>query len=141
MAWIVPTAVYVVLVALFGIAAKYGLRQVTWQGLVGMTTAAYVIVFAIVAAFGVRFRAPGATSDTGDWVMAVVSAFIAPVTIVLFYIAVTRGPVTKIVPISSAYPLITVLIGALVLSETVSWQTGAGALLIVGGVALLGFGG
>jgi bacterial/archaeal transporter family protein len=138
MAWVVPTIVYVFLVGLFGIAAKYGLRQVTWQGLVGMTTVAYVIVFAIVAAFGLPFRAADATSSARDWSMAVVASLIAPLTIVLFFLAVSRGPVTKIVPLTSVYPLVTVLVGALVLSESVSWQTGAGALLIVGGVALLG---
>lgn len=138
MAWVIPTALYVLLVGLFGIAARYGLRQVTWQGLVGMTTVAYVVVFAVVAAFGGPFRAEGATSSARDWTMSVVASLIAPLTIVLFFFAVSRGPVTKIVPLTSVYPLVTVLIGALVLSETVTWQTGAGALLIVGGVALIG---
>lgn len=139
MAWVVPTVAYVLLVGLFGIAAKYGLRQVTWQGLVGLTTAAYVLVFAVVAAFGFRFRTEGARGNPGlDWSMAALSALIAPVTIVLFYVAVTRGPVTKIVPITSIYPLVSVAVGALVLSEKVGWQTGAGVVLIVGGVILLG---
>jgi transporter family protein len=139
MAWVVPTIAYVLLVGIFGIAARYGLRQVTWQGLVGLTTVAYVVVFAAVAAFGLRFRAESPGDRPGlDWAMAAVAAFIAPATIVLFFYAVSRGPVTKIVPITSIYPLVTVLVGALVLSEKVSWTTGIGVLLIVGGVVLLG---
>lgn len=139
MAWLVPTIAYVLLVGVFGIAARYGLRQVTWQGLLGLTTVAYVVVFALVAAFGLRFRAEGARGNSGlDWSMAALSAFIAPATIVLFYVAITRGPVTKIVPITSVYPLVTVLVGALVLSEKVTWQTGVGVVLIVSGVLLLG---
>lgn len=139
MAWVVPTIVYVVFVGLFGIAAKYGLRQVTWQGLVGLTTAAYVLVFAVVAAFGFRFRAEGERGNTGlEWSMVALSALIAPLSIVLFFVAVSHGPVTKIVPLTSIYPLVSVAVGALVLSERVGWQTGVGVVLIVGGVVLLG---
>lgn len=137
--WVTPTVLYVLLVGVFGISAKYGLRQVTWQGLLALTTAAYVLVLAVVAAVGIPFRSTGGKGNPGlDWPMVAVASLIPPLTIVLFYVAVSRGPVTKIVPITSVYPLVTVAVGALVLSERVTWQTGVGVLLVVAGVVLLG---
>ena len=68
--WLGPTVAYVLLVGVFGIAAKYGLRQVTWQGLLALTTVAYVVVLAVFVAIGFRFRAPepGAIRpSTGRW--------------------------------------------------------------------------
>jgi len=135
----VPTVVYVLLVGVFGIAVKYGLRQVTWQGLLALTTLAYLFVFVAVAAFGFRFRSDDANGNPPlDWPLAALSALIAPVGLVLFFFAISRGPVTKIVPITSVYPLVAVLVGALVLSEKVGWHAGVGVVLIVGGVILLG---
>jgi transporter family protein len=137
--WVAPAVGYVLLVGVFGIAAKYGLRQVTWQGLVALTTVAYVVVLAVLAVVGFPFRVSGARASAAfDWTMVAVAAFIAPVTIVLFFVAVTRGPVSRIVPITSVYPLITVVLGALFLSERITWQIAIGVVLIVGGVALLG---
>lgn len=136
--WVGPTAVYVLLVGVFGISAKYGLRQVTWQGLLALTTGAYAVVFAIFLAIGFPFRVDDAKGNPAfDWPMVVVASVIPPLTIVLFFLALSRGPVTRIVPITSAYPLITVVLGALFLSERVTWQVGLGVLLVVGGVVLL----
>jgi len=141
--WVGPTVVYVLLVGVFGIATKYGLRQVSWQGLFALTTVAYALVLALFLAvyLGARFpfRVAGAKGNPAlDWPMVALASLIPPLTIVLFFLAVSRGPVTRIVPITSVYPLVTVAIGALVLSEKVTWQTGAGVLLVVGGVVLLG---
>lgn len=137
--WVAPTVAYVLLVGVWGIAAKFGLRQVTWQGLLALTTVAYVLVLAVFLAIGFSFRASDPRGNPSlDWAMVAVTTLIPPLTIVLFFLAVSRGPVTRIVPITSVYPLITVLLGALVLSEKITWQAGVGVLLVVGGVVLLG---
>ena len=54
-------------------------------------------------------------------------------------LALSTLPVTIVAPISSAYPLVTVLLVLIFLrqSEIVSWRTMAGAALIVAGVILV----
>jgi transporter family protein len=137
--WVAPSALYTVLLGFWGISGRYGLREFTWRGELALTAAAYLVVLAIVALVGGPFR----TSTEGrnpalDFPMAAVAAFISPVAVVLFFYAITRGPITRIVPITSVYPIIAVAFGAAFLSEALTWKIGVGVLLVVVGVVLLG---
>jgi len=137
--WVAPSALYTVLLGFWGISGRFGLREFTWRGQLALTAVAYLIVLAIVALVGGSFRTSGeGRNATLDYPMAAVAAFISPVAVVLFFYAITRGPVTRIVPITSVYPLIAVTFGAAFLSEPLTWKIGVGVLLVVGGVVLLG---
>ena len=57
--------------------------------------------------------------------------------IILFWVALGRGEAGRVVAVSSAYPMLTVVLAALFLSEALSWQVGIGVTLIVTGVILL----
>jgi transporter family protein len=131
--WILPTLVYVVLLGGLGVTAIYALRGLGWQQLVMWTAAAYVTVSIILIATGARIHLPGGLPG---W-MTVVSAFIPPVCIVALYIALSRGPATKVIPVSSAYPFITVFLAAAVLSEALTWKVFIGTVLIVAGAVLV----
>jgi len=56
-----------------------------------------------------------------------------------YYYALKLGETSKIVPIASAFPLITVLIAAIFLSEKITLLKGSGIFLIIAGVVLLRF--
>ncbi len=56
---------------------------------------------------------------------------------VLYYKALEITPTSKVVPITSIYPLFTVLLSAIVLKEGVSLRVLLGTVLIIAGVALL----
>jgi transporter family protein len=56
---------------------------------------------------------------------------------VLFYKALQGGDVSRILPITGAYPMIAFVLGILVLGEAVTVQKVAGAALIMGGIFLL----
>ena len=56
-----------------------------------------------------------------------------------YYYALKLGEVSKIVPITSAFPIITVLIAVIFLSEKMTIFKGSGILLIIGGIVLLRF--
>ncbi len=54
-----------------------------------------------------------------------------------YYYALKYGEASKVVPLISAYPLITMAFGVLFLNETLSWQKIGGAVLIIFGLLLL----
>ncbi|MCK5567894.1 MAG: EamA family transporter [Actinomycetia bacterium] len=56
-----------------------------------------------------------------------------------YYYALRLGETSKVVPIATAYSLITVLAAAIFLSEKITLIKGAGIVLILGGVILLRF--
>ncbi|MGQ3684659.1 MAG: EamA family transporter [Candidatus Loosdrechtia sp.] len=56
---------------------------------------------------------------------------------VIFFKALKTGEVSKIIPITSSYPLFTFLLGWLFLSEEVTLSKMFGTLLVLGGIYLL----
>lgn len=56
-----------------------------------------------------------------------------------YYYALKLGETSKIVPITSAFPLITVLIALIFLSERITVFKGSGVILIIAGIILLRF--
>jgi bacterial/archaeal transporter family protein len=56
---------------------------------------------------------------------------------VFFYKALQTGDVSRILPITGAYPMIAFVLGILVLGEAVTVQKVAGAALILGGIIML----
>jgi bacterial/archaeal transporter family protein len=137
--WVAPSALYTFLLGFWGISARYGLQEFTWRGLLALTAAAYLVVLVVVALIGGPFRSSAEGHNAAlDLPMAAVAAFISPVAVVLFFYAISHGPITRIVPITSVYPLIAVAFGVAFLSEALTWKIGVGVLLVVGGVVLLG---
>ena len=55
----------------------------------------------------------------------------------IFYHAVSRAQVSKVVPISSIYPMITFVLSMMILSEPFSWSKLGGTLLIIAGLGVL----
>jgi transporter family protein len=59
------------------------------------------------------------------------------IAMIIFYFALRQIGASKTVPLSSIYPLFTVMFSALFLGESVSWKIIAGTVLIVAGVILV----
>jgi len=131
--WILPSLAYVVLLGVFGITLKYALRSLSWQELVVYTAGAYVIVAAILLATGTNASFHGGLNGA----MAGIGAFIPPLAIVALFIALNHGAASRVIPLTTAYPFITVVLAAIFLSESFTWQSVLGSLLIVGGAIAL----
>jgi transporter family protein len=56
-----------------------------------------------------------------------------------YFLALVQLPVSVVVPISSAYPLVTLLVARLFLnqSERVTWRTALGAACVVAGIVVI----
>jgi transporter family protein len=62
------------------------------------------------------------------------ASFVAQIT---FYHGLKIGGVSRVVPVSGAYPLIAFILGVFVLGEALTWQKTVGMVLVVAGVWLL----
>jgi len=130
--WLIPSLWYVVAVGGLGVTGKLALRTIPWQALIvwqGVGYALTLIVFAIIGEFSLPFVA-----DT--W-WAIASAFLAIGGLIVLYLALGWGDVSKVVPISAGYPAVTVILSAIFLSENLTVASVAGVLLVVGGVVVL----
>lgn len=131
-AWFLPTLGYIVLLGATGITARLALRTISWEQMVLWVPIAYAVFALLFASFrGARFP----LGAGGGW--AAVTAFCAAGALVLLFVALTQGEAGKVVPVSSAYPVLTLFGAALFLSEPITVVRVAGTLLVVLGVVLL----
>jgi transporter family protein len=130
--WIPPTLGYILLLGAGGVTAKLALRTISWQQLVLWVPIVYAcFALSFVLFDGTRF--PGGAGTA--WAAA--TAFCAAASLILFFFALTKGAASKVVPASSAYPVVTLAGSALFLSEAVTGLRILGTILVVGGVVLL----
>jgi transporter family protein len=130
--WLVPTAYYVVALGALGVVSKLALRCLTWQALVVWMGIGYVVLAVILLALGdLRL-----TLNADTW-WAALAALLAVIGLVTLYLALGAGDASKVVPVSAGYPAVTLLLSAIVLSESVTIAGVAGMVLVVGGVAIL----
>ena len=130
--WMLPTLGYILLLGVAGVTSKLALRTISWEQLVLWVPVAY-IGFAIVFVLGRGARFPLGVG--GGWAAA--TAFCAAASLILLFIALTRGEASKVVPAGSAYPVVTVIGSALFLSEAITALRVVGTVLVVAGVVLL----
>ncbi len=129
--WVVPTLVYIVLLGASGVTTKLALRTISWEQMVLWVPIVYVAVAVVLAATGTRF----ALGAGGGWALA--TALCVAAALILFFIALTHGDTATVVPITSAYPVVTLVGSALFLSEKITLVRGVGTGLVVAGVVLL----
>lgn len=131
--WILPSLAYVALLGGLGVTVRFALRGMSWQSLVVLTACAYATVAIVLLATGTPLRVPGGTPG---WT-AVVSAYLPPLAVMALYLALDRGSASKVTPLTTAYPFITVFLAALFLSEAITLQVLAGSGLIVAGAIVI----
>lgn len=130
--WILPTIGYIVILGVTGVTAKLALRTITWEQLVLWVPIAYIFFSALFLIFkGTTFP----LGVGGGWAAA--TALGASSSLILLFFALTKGEASKVVPVSSAYPVVTLIGGAAFLSEKVTLVRGVGTGLVIAGVVLL----
>ena len=134
--WVLPSLVYIAFLGGLGVTTKLALRHVGWQDVILWTTIVYVLISAAMLALGQVKIGLGA-----DTVAAIASGVLASTALIALYIALGRGEASTVVPFTSAYPVITLILSALVLAEKITPLKGAGALVVVIGVVMISAGG
>lgn len=130
-AWLLPTLLYVVLLGGLGVTGKLALRGLGWQELIIWTAIAYSACAVVFLALGT-----GVKLEVNTW-WALASALIVPAALILLYVALGNGEASKIIPISAAYPAVTLVLAGLFLGEAVTLVKLGGLGLVLIGVVLL----
>ncbi len=130
--WLVPTLVYIVAVGALGVTSKLALRTLQWPDMILWSGVGYVFVAAVLLAIGqTKLEIVTGTS----W--AVLSAGAAIVGLVALYLALGTGEASKVIPVSAAYPAVTLALSVSALSERVSLLRVAGTGLVIAGVVVV----
>jgi uncharacterized membrane protein len=131
--WVLPAIGYILALGVMGITSKIAVQRVGWQELVLWTAAVYVGVATFLIATG-QIR-------TVHWgygsLMAAVSGGLAASGLILFFIVVKEANVSRAVPFMASYPVVTIILAFLVLSERLTLVQAAGAGLVVAGLVVL----
>lgn len=130
--WLVPVLFYVVLLGTLGVTTKVALRHVSWQDVIVWTA----IVYAIIA-IGMLLLNQASIGFGPGTVAAIASAVLASTALIALYIALGRGDAGVVIPVGSAYPVVTLVLAAIFLSESISAVRVGGALLVIAGVVLI----
>lgn len=132
MSWLLPTLGYALTVGLTGISVKYALKTISWQQMLLWVPLAYA-GFALILILGYGARFPLGVG--GAW--AALTALFASAGLILLFVALDRGQASVVVPVSSIYPVVTLVASAVFLAESVTVPKVAGTLLVVAGVTLI----
>ena len=130
--WMVPTFAFILANGALGVTSKLALRSLVWQDLMLWVGISYVAVAIVITARGVdRLEAgPGA-----PW--AALSAALAIISLISLYLALETGEASKVIPVSAAYPVVTLVLSAILLAERISPARVLGMCLVVAGVVIL----
>jgi bacterial/archaeal transporter family protein len=130
--WLVPTIAYTIALGALGVTGKLALRTLDWPQMVIWAAIAYacVAVFLLVTGKGELIWA----ANTG-W--ALLSGAIVVGSLVLLYVALGNGDASKVIPITAAYPAVTLVLAAIFLSEEISAARIGGMALVLVGVVVL----
>lgn len=132
MSWLLPTLGYALTVGLTGISVKYALKTISWQQMVLWVPLAYAsFALILILGFGARFP----LGVGGAW--AALTALLASGGLILLFIALDRGQASVVVPVSSIYPVVTLIASAAFLAESVTVPKVVGTVLVVAGVTLI----
>jgi len=131
--WIVPASGYVVALGLIGITTKVAMQHVGWQEIVVWTAAAYFV--AVVVLFATGQMRTLHFDQSGAW--AALSGGLAAGGLICFCIVVRQADLGRAIPYMASYPIVTVVLAALVLSERISLLEGVGIGLVMSGLLVL----
>jgi transporter family protein len=130
--WLIPALCYLVITAGLGVTTKLSLRHLRWPDMIVWTAIVYAVSAVVIAIV----RGAHLGLGVGD-VWAVASGVLAVTGLVALFVALDNGPVTKVVPVTAAYPLVSALLAIAVFGERISLFRAGGILMVVLGVVLL----
>jgi bacterial/archaeal transporter family protein len=130
--WLPPSLAYVVIAGMLGVTTKLALDDLSWEEVLLWTTVVYAVI-ALALMLGIRARLRLVRG--AGW--GVASGALAATALVMLFLAIGAGEVSQVVPITSSYPVITLLLAVAALGETVTAARAGATLLIVSGVVLL----
>ena len=130
--WLLPSLAYVVILGALGVTSKLAMRSLEWHDLLLWTAVAYGVFAVVMLLLGeASFRIDG------NFGWAAISALIVPAALVLLYIAAGEGEAGKVFTVTAAYPAVTVILAAILLSHPITADKRCRLLLDLDGIVLI----
>lgn len=132
MSWVFPTIGYVLIVGTLGVTTKAALETVTWPQLLVWTTAAYALLATVAMV------ASGSSMTFGKGTaLAALSGLLLGGGALMLFLALERGEASLVVPVSSIYPLVTLVLSAILLAEQVTIARVFGVVVVITGLVII----
>ncbi len=133
--WLVLSLITLVVWGFFGFLSKIVLNHLDWKQVYvisGLSSAVLIVAVSLFLRPAIDFR------NTGTMV-----AMLAGVTVIgslSFFIALSQGKASIIIPMTALYPVVGVALGFLILHEKINLFQGLGIILAIASVFLLSLG-
>lgn len=132
--WIYWAVITVISFGFWGAFSKVAVDSIGWKN----ATLFYTIGFAWIAPVLFFLYHPNVTTlDKSAMIFAVLAGAVSVIAIIGFNIALTTGDASIVVPVTSLYPLVTIMISLLFLHEKISLTQGVGIVLAIVAITLL----
>ena len=121
-AWLLPTILTLLAWGLWAFLPKLATKYIDPQSAIIYQVLGGVLVGLVVLIslkFQVQFNIPGFTLSRAIGILGFFGAF-------MYLVAVSRGPLTLVAPITALYPMFAILLGLIFLQETISIRQAAG---------------
>ncbi len=132
--WILPTIGVFFCWGLWGFLPKITVQYIDPKSAVIYEVLGGIIL-AVIVSFVLKFHI--ATNPIGIY-LAVITGIVGFFGSLLFFYAVSRGPLTIVVTLSALYPVLSIVLAMLFLNETITIKQGFGIIFAVVAMILLG---
>jgi len=129
--WKVWTFLATLAWTLWGVSVKYALQRIHWTRLEVLSALAGLIAMLIIAPSSLLVKFDRAN------LIGFIAGGLGAAGAILFYIAVSKGPVSVVIPITSLYVVGVAAVGILLLGEPLTWRKALGVACAAAAMALL----
>jgi bacterial/archaeal transporter family protein len=131
--WVLPTAVFTCALGVVGVTSRLAMETLAWQDLIVWATLCYLVASVVVLAAA---RAAGERIvRVNGW--GVVAGSLAVGALATLYVALGEGEASTVIPVSAAFPIVTLLLAWALLGERLTLPRSMGTLVVIGGVVII----
>lgn len=131
MHWKMWTLLCTIAWACWGVAAKYAIKGIGWQRLEIISAIAALVIMAVVAPAAFQLK------PDHKHLMGFVAGALGALGAILFYLALSTGPVSVVIPVTSLYVVGVTVAGVLLFGEPITFRKVLGVLLATAAVIAL----
>ena len=131
--WILPTSLSLLAWGLWAYLPKIATRYVDPKSAMVYQVLGGVLIglgFLIVLKFRVEFNLPGFSYNLVIGLLGFSGAF-------MYLVAVSKGPLTLVTPITALYPMLAIILGFVFLNEAISLKQGVGIAMSLVAIYLI----
>jgi transporter family protein len=133
MNWIILSLIAVIMWGIWGFLAKLVMNFIGWKEYV---VASGIGSFTVILITYLLFK-PGIFVKNFSFYLAFLTGVIGTLPTIFFYLALTFERASIIVPLTSTYPIVTVILSILILKESITLIEGVAIILVLIGMLLL----